>query len=40
MGKIKQTTTKVIRKSKTTTGSTGRVYCRTCGSYLGNKGKR
>lgn len=42
MGKvrIKQTTKRTYRKSQATTDSTGRVHCKTCGAFLGNKGKK
>ena len=42
MGKIKQVvkTRQIIRKSQTTTDKNGRKHCKTCGAYIGNKGKK
>jgi len=40
MGRIKQTKIQTIRKSQTTTDSQGRKHCKTCGAYVGNKGKK
>ena len=40
MGRIKQTKTQTIRKSQTTTDRQGRKHCKTCGAYVGNKGKK
>lgn len=41
--KIKTTTiktTRYIKKSDTTTDKQGRKHCKTCGAYVGNKGKK
>lgn len=41
MGKIKQTVTRqVVRKSQTTTDRQGKMHCKTCGAYIGNKGRK
>ena len=40
MGRIKQTITRTVRKSQTTTDKNGRVHCKTCGAYVGNKGRK
>ena len=40
MGRIIQTTTRTVRKSQTTTDKKGRVHCKTCGAYVGNKGRK
>lgn len=40
MGRIVQKTTRTVRKSQTTTDSKGRVHCKTCGAYVGNKGRK
>lgn len=40
MGKIKQTTTRVVRKSQTTIDRQGKMHCKTCGAYIGNKGRK
>lgn len=41
MGTIKQTTTRqVIRKSQVTTDRQGKKHCKTCGAYIGNKGRK
>lgn len=32
--------TRKVRKSKSTTDSKGRVHCKTCGAFLGNKRKK
>lgn len=42
MGKItiKHTTKQTYRKSDTTTDKNGRKHCKTCGAYIGNKGKK
>lgn len=34
------TTTRTIRKSQTTIDKRGRVHCKTCGAYVGNKGRK
>lgn len=40
--KIKTTTktTRYIKKSDITTDKQGRKHCKTCGAYVGNKGKK
>ncbi len=40
MGKIVQKTTRYVKKSQTTTDKKGRVHCKTCGAYVGNKGRK
>lgn len=40
MGRIVQTRTRTIRKSQTTVDKNGRRHCKTCGAYLGNKGRK
>ena len=40
MGKITIKTTTKYRKSQSTTDKNGRVHCKTCGAYLGNKGRK
>lgn len=40
MGKIKQTTVKRTLKTRTRVDSQGRVHCKTCGAFIGNKGKK
>lgn len=40
MMKIKQTVSrKTYRKSQTTTDKNGRRHCKTCGAYIGSRGK-
>ena len=34
MGKIKQTTIRKFRKSKTTKGKNGKRRCKSCGRYM------
>lgn len=34
------TTTRTIRKSQTTTDKNGRKHCKTCGAFVGNKGRK
>ncbi len=40
--KIKTTTItrRKIRKSQMTTDKKGRKHCKTCGAYIGNKGRK
>ena len=40
--KVKTTTktTRYINKSNTTTDKQGRKHCKTCGAYVGGKGKK
>lgn len=40
--KIKTTTKTIryIRNSQTTTDRQGRKHCRTCGAYVGSRGRR
>ena len=38
--KIKTTTTKYIRNSQTTTDRQGRKHCKTCGAYVGGRGRK
>ena len=40
MGKIKITHKVTYRKSDTTTDKQGRKHCKTCGAYIGNKGRK
>lgn len=35
-----KTTTRTIRKSMSTVDKNGRRHCKTCGAYLGNKGRK
>jgi hypothetical protein len=38
---IRRTSTKqYIRNSSITTDSKGRKHCKTCGAYVGNKGRK
>ena len=34
------TTTKKVRNSQTITDNKGRKHCKTCGAYVGNKGRK
>lgn len=38
--KTRTRTTRKISNSKTSTDSKGRVHCKTCGAYIGKKGKK
>lgn len=38
--KIKTKTTRYISKSQITTDKNGRKHCKTCGAYVGGKGKK
>ena len=38
--RIKTTTTRYVKKSDTTTDKQGRKHCKTCGAYVGNKGRK
>lgn len=40
MGRVKIKVTTTYRKSDTTTDKNGRKHCKTCGAYIGNKGKK
>lgn len=33
-------TTRYISRGNTTTDSQGRKHCKTCGAYVGNKGRK
>ena len=33
-------TTRKVRKSKTTLDKNGRVHCKSCGAFLGNRGRK
>ena len=33
-------TTRYINRGNTTTDSQGRKHCKTCGAYVGNKGRK
>lgn len=37
---IRQTTKVTYRKSQTTTDRNGRKHCKTCGAFIGNKGRK
>lgn len=38
--KITTKTKRVVSNSQITTDSKGRKHCKTCGAYVGNKGKK
>lgn len=40
MATVRQTTTRYVRKSQTTVDKNGRRHCKTCGAYVGNKGRK
>lgn len=40
MGRIIQTTRRTYRKSQSTVDKNGRVHCKTCGAFIGNKGRK
>ena len=41
MGTIRiSKTKKVVRKSQTTKDGNGQLHCKTCGAFVGNKGKK
>lgn len=40
MGKIKQTVRRTIRKSQSTIDKNGRLHCKTCGAFVGKKGRK
>ncbi len=40
MGKVKQTTRITYRKSSATTDKNGRKHCKTCGAFIGNRGRK
>lgn len=40
MGKIRITHKVTYRKSDITTDKNGRKHCKTCGAYIGNKGRK
>jgi hypothetical protein len=39
MGKVKQTTRITYRKSNTV-DKNGRKHCKTCGAFIGNRGRK
>lgn len=38
--RIKTTITRYVKKSDMTTDKQGRKHCKTCGAYVGNKGRK
>lgn len=40
MGTIRISQRKVVRKSKTTKDKNGRLHCKSCGAFLGNRGRK
>lgn len=38
--KTRTRTVRKVSKSKTHTDKNGRVHCKTCGAFVGNKGKK